>query len=142
MKIVDGNLLDSKADYIGHQVNTYGVMGGGIAQQIKAKYPKVFEEYIHFCNNKNKEELLGNVLPCELESGQILLNLFGQETQTDYFSLRKCFDVVAHHYGDKAIAMPYKIGCGLGGGDWNMVSEMLKEIFDGCDITLYRYDAS
>lgn len=39
MKIIhkDGNLLDAKTDVIAHQVNCQGVMGAGIALQIKNK---------------------------------------------------------------------------------------------------------
>jgi len=31
------------------------------------------------------------------------------------------------------IGMPYKIGCGLGGGDWNVVETMIKELFENND---------
>jgi O-acetyl-ADP-ribose deacetylase (regulator of RNase III) len=42
---VKGNLLDSNCDYICHQVNCQGVMGSGIARQIRERYPVVYLYY-------------------------------------------------------------------------------------------------
>ncbi len=42
---VEGSVLDAKENIIGHQVNCIGVMGAGLALQIKNKYSMVFEEY-------------------------------------------------------------------------------------------------
>ena len=47
MKIIykKGNLLDAQTDVIAHQVNCQGVMGSGVAKQIKEKWPDVFKQY-------------------------------------------------------------------------------------------------
>ncbi len=45
IKIIDGNLFDTKAKIIAHQVNCRGVMGSGVALQIKERYPYVYEMY-------------------------------------------------------------------------------------------------
>lgn len=39
---IKGNLLESDCDIICHQTNTLGIMGGGIALQIKNKYPLLY----------------------------------------------------------------------------------------------------
>ena len=37
--------------------------------------------------------------------------------------------------------MPYKIGCCRGGADWNIVYEMIEEIFsDDCEVELWKLD--
>ena len=41
---VKGNLLDSDCDYICHQVNCQGVMGSGIAKQIRERWPEVYKD--------------------------------------------------------------------------------------------------
>lgn len=46
IKLVQGNILDAPENIIVHQVNCKGVMGAGLALQIKSKYPKAFTEYI------------------------------------------------------------------------------------------------
>ena len=47
---VKGNLLDSNCDYICHQVNCQGVMGSGIARQIRERWPEVYKDYYDHCN--------------------------------------------------------------------------------------------
>lgn len=38
-------IIEQDVDIIGYQVNRLGIMGGGIALQIKKKYPYVYKEY-------------------------------------------------------------------------------------------------
>ena len=45
----EGNILNSKADYICHQVNCRGAMNSGVAKTIRQEYPEVFTEYFN-CN--------------------------------------------------------------------------------------------
>ena len=46
--IIDGNLLDSDATVICHQVNCQGKMNSGVAKAIRNKYPRVYEEYVGY----------------------------------------------------------------------------------------------
>ena len=40
------NILESfNIDILCHQVNCQGVMGAGLAKQIRSKYPEVYEQY-------------------------------------------------------------------------------------------------
>lgn len=59
IRIVKGSLLRANEDILGHQVNTLGAMGAGLAKQIKEKYPYVYEDYKNLCNSNNGEDLLG-----------------------------------------------------------------------------------
>ena len=43
--VINGDLLSSQEDYICHQVNCMGVMGAGVALQIKKVYPDVYNQY-------------------------------------------------------------------------------------------------
>lgn len=44
LKEINGNLFDSKADVLCHQVNTYGVMGAGIALEVRKRFPGVYTQ--------------------------------------------------------------------------------------------------
>ena len=46
---LDGNLLDSNADIIIHQVNCQGAMNSGVAKAIREKWPIVFDKYSKLC---------------------------------------------------------------------------------------------
>ena len=154
IKIIEGDILNAKEDIICHQANTMGVMGSGLAKQIKNKYPKVYENYHYICQQalNRKESLLGQVIWGVLTSdGKIIGNLCGQnkygrdKQYTSYDALKKALTVVYKSVTspnsvlkDMTIAIPYKIGCGLGGGDWNIVYEMIEEIFKEYDVTIYK----
>ena len=49
-KVIDGDLLNTQAKYICHQVNCKGRMGSGVAKQIRAKYPEVYTAYVKEAN--------------------------------------------------------------------------------------------
>ena len=42
---------------------------------------------------------------------------------------------------NKTIAMPYLIGCGLAGGDWNIVYNIIeKTLGEDYEVYLYKYN--
>ena len=137
--VVKGSLLNAKEDYICHQVNCAGVMGAGLALQIKNKYPLVYKKYRYACLNATKD-LLGCV--------QIIdnvVNIFGQRSygvhsrQTDYNALRTAFTKLHNKLPiEKSLAFPYKFGCGLAGGDWSVVYNLIEECFKDRAITIYK----
>lgn len=143
IKIVNKNIVKAEESVIAHQVNCKGVMGSGVARAICNKFPEVYDEYRKFLSNTN--DVLGCVqyvvIPREKK---IIANLFAQDNYgydkqyTDYDALESCFLNLAHK-SLVPIAMPYKIGCGRGGGDWdNVVFPMIDKIFTGRTVVLYK----
>ena len=45
IKLIEGNLFNTKANIICHQCNCQGIMGSGVALEVKNRYPKVYESY-------------------------------------------------------------------------------------------------
>lgn len=145
--IKKGDALRSKAPYICHQVNCMGAMGAGIAKQIKAVYPEVYEQYKRVCDEhrRNPAELLGQNLGVRVNDELAIINLFGQldysrfHSCTDLSALRAaCLPVAGNIPPHVEIAMPYRIGCGLAGGDWGAVLDMLTEVFENNNLVLYK----
>lgn len=149
IEIINGNIFESDADIICHQVNTHGVMGAGIALQIKEKFPDVYEVYKEKCKEFSKYDInpLGHVLYCRTKySNVIIANLFSQiGMSTDYNAMKNCLRSI---YNDckkynESVAIPYKIGCGIAGGDWNKVYDMIEEIFsqdENVKCTIYKLE--
>lgn len=52
VQIIDGDLFQTHAKYICHQVNCQARMGSGVAKQVRAKYPEVYNAYVGFCNEE------------------------------------------------------------------------------------------
>ena len=144
-----GDLLQAKADVIVHQVNCQGVMGAGVARQIREQFPNTYYTYKRHCEpfKGHTSDLLGTCLYTN-ETPFVICNAFGQDfyyrnsVQTQYDKLEKCFYDIAEKYHGKTVALPWKIGCGLAGGDWDLVYEMIFSILavEGeCKVTLYEF---
>jgi O-acetyl-ADP-ribose deacetylase (regulator of RNase III) len=151
IKIVQGDILQASEDIIGHQVNCMGVMGAGLAKQIRNKYPVVFTKYKELVDKQiDKKKLLGAIQVIDFPNGKVIINLFAQYNYgrsvvfTDYKALEKglksiYYTVTQTDLKGKSVALPYGIGCGLAGGDWKVVYKMIDEIFSDYEITLYKF---
>lgn len=142
---VDGDIFKSNADVIVHQVNCQGVMGSGVAKQVREKYPNVFEAYQKRCRDTLNP--LGHTLCVEAPDGTVIANLFAQnkygydgKRYTDYEALGECLKELRAECLGKVVAIPYLMSCARGGGDWDKVSKMIEESLTGCDVTYYRYN--
>lgn len=132
VELVDNsNLLDVKSGILCHQVNCVGVMGAGIALQIKGKWPEVFKQYKDKCDLCSEEprKLLGGVQDILVSHNLVVANCFGQVypgrngTMTDYDAWDKILDNLKDlsNFFSLELHFPYMIGCGLAGGDWNII---------------------
>ena len=148
MNIIDDNIFNCTENIIVHQTNCRGVMGHGIALQIKNKYPEVFNAYYHYCKTNIPTEILGTTLICQANDNKYIANLFGQLNygeglQTDYNRFEKALKAVYNFAKESnlSVAIPYKIGCGLANGDWNIVSKIIEETFkEDVKLTIYRLE--
>jgi O-acetyl-ADP-ribose deacetylase (regulator of RNase III) len=141
----NGNLLDAPVDYICHQVNCQGRMGSGIAKQIRERWPDVYEAYMRaFTKSKNT---LGDIqLVAHEKREQIVINLYAQEfygydgkRYTSYDAFWSCLGAIRDSVpkGSK-IGFPYRIGCGLGGANWQIIETMISVVL-GKDFDVYIY---
>ena len=152
IKYINGNLLDSECDIIAHQVNLQGIMGGGLARQIAIKYPQCENEYVDYMNHLNtdykcaKEYVLGLALLHKYAKDKYIANCFSQNMDftTNYEALRKCFTYLlddCKKYNYFTIGVPYKYGCGIASGDWNIVENIFKDIFgeiENVELQIYK----
>lgn len=138
----EGDLLTHAGLHaIGHQCNCYCVMKSGIAKHIAQRYPQV----VKVDKEIDWDKKFGGYAPVRVTGPNgrhmYVINLYGQYdygkkgqftdykalgsalVNAKYFLLSK-FDGQQVHFG-----LPYGIGCGLGGGDWDYVQYMLDKIF-------------
>lgn len=142
----NGDLLKSGCNIICHQVNCQGVMGSGMAKQIRSTYPQVFAKYKKVCDEYKAECLLGVAQMCAIsnDKSHYIANMFAQLhylprgiNHTDYERFRLCCQqikmLVPRELLEQTftIGFPDHIGCGLGGGDWNKVKKIIEEEFAG-----------
>lgn len=157
MIIIEGSLLDSPLQFIGHQVNCRGAMGAGVARQIKQKYPDVYKCYKTTCEFNNPDDLLGIgefIRATHEYPFKYVINIYGQlgygtgSKQTDYDAFNKAWRQVIedmqHEFQKEdgcqlVIGIPYKMGCGLAGGDWDIITEILEKIEKDLNVLFMAY---
>lgn len=123
--------------------------GAGFVLSLKNKWPE--SEHIHLRNNRG----LGSVSFYYTQGGIIIANIIGQDnfgTQkkqyVDYNSLeigmRRVLKLALTFRKKKltvSIHCP-KIGCGLAGGDWSVVKDIINRVFikNNIDVIYYNYE--
>ena len=154
-KHFNGDLLKADVDIICHQVNTR-VMGGGIAYQIRRQFPHVYEKYL----NAVRDGLMtvGSLQVVKIDpegkDSRKVANLcaedlsvcYGNGRYTNYEALYTVLEKLADYCsknGVKKIGFPTYMSCVRGGGDWEVVTAMIRSVFkDNPDIEIqyWRYD--
>jgi len=135
-----GNLLDATGVIV-HGCNSHGVMGSGVAKQIKDKWPAVYENY----NLRYLSEglPLGSIDYVRVDPKILVVNAitqkdYGRASQlyVSYDAIEAAFtrinDLVmeeAQYKVPKVVSFPL-IGCGLANGDWDTVSKIIDEALD------------
>lgn len=123
MKIVNGDILKvGRGGIICHQVNCKKVAGAGLALQIRNQ---ISGWYGHF---RRINGSLGEVDYFHV-GDTVIASLYAQEgfgrfgEYTSYNALRECLRKVSEYASARELQVyiPYRIGCGLGGGDWDYV---------------------
>lgn len=158
MKVTEGNLIDlaenGEYDIIVQGCNCFNRMNSGIAKEIRTRYPQVYEADTKFipkdpagrlgkfsiapCRyKKNNPELDQNIFEFKVVNAytQFRYASYSGEVVVNYEALATCFSGIAHQFGNLRIAYP-KIGAGLGGGDWNIIADIIDKELAGCDHTL------
>lgn len=141
-----------QVDVLVHQCNARGIMGSGIAKQIKDSFPAAFDDYKQrHTTQGNHLELGQNVITTierQLEQcNGLIVNLIGQnnflprgQKHTSYDAIHDGLTNLKEHLEDyHKVAMP-KIGAGLGGGDWKVIEAIINSVFQDRDVFVYELE--
>ena len=138
-----GDIFNSKADIIAHQVNSCGVMGSGIAKQVRDKFPRVWLKYRKSYEDKLLKPGTCQVVETEEGSGRYIANLCGQTNfgydggrYTNYESIYSALEKLANYCKEndiKSVAFPYHMSCDRGGAKWKIINAMIESVFEDND---------
>ena len=155
MKIINynGDIFNSNATIIAHQCNGLGLMGSGIAKEVKERYPRVYEKY-----KKAIDDDLFKLGGCQVvdtdgNKTQYIANLCGQyncgydnKRYTSYDAIYSALEKLADYCvrkGIKSVAFPYKMSSVRGGASWDVIYAMIMDVFknnDNITIEIWKYD--
>lgn len=142
-----GDILNVKDGIICHQVNYFGVMGGGVAAAIAENIltEEQYRAYADYCKQAGRTAL-GTVQFLGCTDSLIVANMFCQDDArarggmveggiTDYDAMSRCFVRVRSMalLQGKRVYIPRNIGCGIAGGSWNLVWRILFAVFSPGD---------
>jgi len=142
VKVLIGDLFESDAKTIVNTVNCVGVMGKGIAQASKKRFPEMFKDYASRCQS-------GRVQPGEpyLYSDMLGTSIINFPTKKHWRSpsrlddVIKGLDIFAQKYkewGIESVAFP-PLGCGNGGLEWAVVGPMMYQRLAALNIPVEIY---
>lgn len=143
VKLVKGDLLESKAQTLVNTTNCVGVMGKGIALSFKWKYPDMFKDYKTRCNRK--EHKLGEPYLYKHSPHRWIINF---PTKGVWWNGSNLDDIdnglkyLAEHiekWGVTSIAIPH-LGCENGGLSWTDVFPLIQKHLYSLPISIEIYE--
>ena len=137
-----GDITRAEEPFIVHGANAQGAMGSGVAKALMDRYPTVREHYLvqHKASKKEGKPFLGTIHIGHSDTDRVIYNLITQEfygydgkLYASYEAIEQCMKALDESMrciwdatGQKPhVAMP-KIGAGLAGGDWDVISAIIK----------------
>lgn len=145
---INGNLLELaksyKFDVIAHGANCFKTMGAGIALQIKKQFPDVYQK--DYQDIRTPTQRWGDYTVITYINGKKVLSVFNLYTQynpgpdLDYTALELSLKKLAKNIKPNSkIGLP-QIGCGIGGGNWLKVKEIIQRVLSEHNVTIVIYD--
>lgn len=142
MKIIVGDILQSKAQTLINTVNCVGVMGKGIALEFKKRFPEMFDDYEKRCERKEVKPGIPYLYKTLL-SPQII----NFPTKDHWKSVSRISDIERGmqillreymEWGVTSLAIP-ALGCGNGQLEWKAVRPLIYRYANQMDIPVELY---
>ena len=138
-----GDLLTTDVRHIIHGCNAQGVMRSGVAKVIREKYPSAYQDYHDKYNSYGLS--IGDIVISVQDDGTIIHNAITQKNYgrdnvvyVSYWAIAEVFRKI-DSMPIKEIAMP-KIGAGLAGGDWNVISAIIENTLTKTQPIVYELE--
>jgi hypothetical protein len=161
--MTEGNLIDAlfqkQCDAVAHCCNCKGVMGSGIALEIKNRIPSAYAAYKQYetayglklgsVSSADAEYHLLGQPDCVYGEGHQVYNLHAQaeygygKRQVDYEALYVALETVKavmNKRQQNILGVPYKMACDRAGGDWRIVNSMLESLFEPERLLIVKYN--
>lgn len=135
IKLNIGNLFDNKEGFLVHGCNSHGIMGSGVAAQVRKIYPEANDVYVK--RHRQEGLIVGSVIPTWIEPGKLCIingitqKDMGPDSDTVYASYPGIFAVflqVQAMVAENPLPVHFPlIGCGVANGDWKIVARIIDE---------------
>lgn len=148
-KEIEGNLItlakEGSFDVIAHGCNCFCAMGSGIAPQMAAAFgcDKFLMESHLYKGDLNKLGDIDFEVFNPFKDTLIIVNAYTQysvakepgDVALDYEALTLCMRKINYNFTGRRVGLP-QIGCGLAGGDWDRVKQIIQTELKDCEVTV------
>ena len=142
MKILVGDILQSKAQTLINTVNCVGIMGKGIAQEFKNRFPEMFDDYAERCERKEVKPgvpyLYKTLLPPQIINFPTKDHWKSVSQITDIERGMQLLLSQYKEWGITSLAIP-PLGCGNGQLEWKAVGPLIYRYASQMDISVELY---
>ena len=131
-----------------HVCNDIGAWGAGFVLALSKKWSQPEAQYRAWAKSKVNFQL-GFVQPVKVAKDTVVINMIGQKgirsvgnvIPLRYDALTTCLSKVAKYCdaNNMSVHMP-RIGCGLAGGSWEKVEEIINDTLLAEELEVYVYD--
>jgi O-acetyl-ADP-ribose deacetylase (regulator of RNase III) len=143
---IEGDILEIKDGIICHFCNKEGIMGAGLAAQIKLRFPEAYTTY------KEDTRCLGSFTIAQVSPNLCVVNIVTQDLKgkgTHYPAVMQALHQLSRNRSEylkmfpKSLAdatqvyFPEFVGCGLGKGNPDAIQAMIEHFFP--DAILVRH---
>lgn len=148
-----GDLVEAakkgEVDVLAHCANCFNTMNSGIAKQIRQEFPEAYDADL--ASVRGSFAKLGGYTyalhPINDYKFLVIFNLYGQyvygydgKRYVEYDALAKCFRSLSRLVSTtEKIGMP-KLGCGLAGGDWEVVEPLINLYLQDHNVIIYELE--
>lgn len=147
-----GNALEPRGEgrrIIAHVVNDKAAIwgGGGFAAALRRAFGAAQEDFVSWVREDANNNVLGHVRLCPVRDDLVVASMVAQrgygessKPRIRYVALRECLAQVARYASEwkASVHMP-RIGCGLAGGSWDVVEELIRDtlVASGVETAVY-----
>lgn len=135
--IENSDITKVSSGIVVHGCNAQGVMGSGVAKQLRAKYPSIFDDYrLAVIEHTDKGmDPLGYVVYSEITDKLVIVSAITQKfygrdgtKYVSYDAMDSAMSKIASvaRQANEVVHIPYLIGAGLGGGTAEIIIEIIR----------------
>jgi|SRR5690348_11892069 len=142
IKVLIGDIFESKAQTLVNTVNTVGVMGKGIALGFRKRFPEMYDDYVRRC--ERREVQLGKPYFYPRVAPPNIVNF---PTKDHWRSVSRLDDIIKglgylqghiREWGITSLAVP-PLGCGEGRLEWRVVGPTLHRYLAALNVAVELY---
>lgn len=129
-------LDENKIAVIPHCCNDIGAWGAGFVLALSRKWKEPEQHYLAAFSSKTNKPKLGDVQTVIVDRNVVIANIIGQKGVLNknnlkpvrYYAIRNGLNILTKALPRNCEFHMPRMGCGLAGGNWADIEEIIKEI--------------